>query len=44
MQVQEKNENYKKLIMDEIKNKSGYQTIDEEFEYDFQEANKNGKI
>ena len=44
MQVQEKNENYKKIIMDKIKNKSGYQTIDEEFEYDFQEANKNGKI
>ena len=44
MQVQEKNENYKKIIMDEIKNKSGYQTIDEEFEYDFQEANKNGKM
>ena len=44
MQVQEKNENYKKIIIDEIKNKSGYQTIDEEFEYDFQEANKNGKM
>ena len=44
MQVQEKNENYKKLIMDEIKNKSGYQTIDEEFEYDFQEVNKNSKM
>ena len=44
MQVQEKNENYKKLIIDEIKNKSGYQTTDEEFEYDFQEANKKGKM
>jgi len=44
MQVQEKNEKYKKIIMDAVKNKKGYQTIDEEFDYDFQEANKNGKM
>ena len=43
MLVQEKNEKYKNLIEEKIKNKSGYQTIDEEFEYDFENL-KNDKL
>jgi len=35
MLVQEKNEKYKTIIEEKIKKKEGYQTIDEEFEYDF---------
>ena len=34
LRVQEKNENYKKLIEEKIKTKSGYQTIDEELDYE----------
>ena len=40
MQVQEKNEKYKNLIEDKIRNNIGYQTIDDEFEYHFSEDNK----
>ena len=40
MQVQEKNEKYKNLIEDKIKNNNGYQTIDDKFEYNFSEYNK----
>ena len=40
MMVQEKNEKYKKIIEEKIKNKSGYHTIDEEFEYDFEKSQK----
>ena len=43
MIVQEKNEKYKSLIEERMKDKSGYQTIDEEFEYDF-ENKKNNKL
>ena len=43
MLVQEKNEKFKNLIEENMKNKSGYQTIDEEFEYDF-ENKKNDKL
>ena len=35
MLVQEKNEKYKILIEEKMKNKEGYKTIDEEFQYDF---------
>ena len=41
--VQEKNENYKKLIEEKIKTKSGYQTIDEEFDYEFEKEKKDDK-
>ena len=40
--VEEKNEKYKNKIEEKMKDKSGYQTIDEEFEYDF-EKKKHGK-
>jgi hypothetical protein len=40
MIVQENNEKYKKIIEEKIKNKSGYHTIDEEFEYDFEKNQK----
>ena len=40
MIVQENNEKYKKIIEEKIKNKSGYHTIDEEFEYDFEKSQK----
>ncbi len=40
MMVQEKNEKYKKIIEEKIKNKTGYHTIDEEFEYDFEKNQK----
>ena len=43
MLVQEKNEKYKNLIEEKMKNKTGYQTIDEEFQYDF-DTKKNDKI
>ena len=43
MLVQEKNEKYKNLIEEKMKNKTGYQTIDEEFQYDFGNK-KNDKI
>ena len=43
MLVQEKNEKYKNLIEEKMKNKTGYQTIDEEFQYDF-DNKKNDKI
>ena len=43
MLVQEKNENYKNIIEDKIKNKSGYKTIDEEFEYEFEKNEKGSK-
>ena len=43
MLVQEKNDKYKNLIEEKIKSKSGYQTIDEEFEYDFEEK-KNSNL
>ena len=42
MLVQEKNEKYKNLIEEKMKNKTGYQTIDEEFQYDF-DNKKNSK-
>ena len=42
MVVQEKNEKYKNIIEERIKNKSGYQTIEDEFEFDF-ENKKNNK-
>ena len=34
--VQEKNEKYKKLIEEKIKKNSGYQTIEEDFDFDFE--------
>ena len=40
MLVQEKNEQYKNIIEEKIKNKIGYRTIDEEFEYDFEKNQK----
>ena len=43
LRVQEKNENYKKLIEEKIKTKSGYQTIDEEFDYEFEKEKKDDK-
>ena len=43
LRVQEKNENYKKLIEEKIKTKSGYQTIDEEFDYEFEREKKDDK-
>ena len=43
MLVQEKNEKYKNIIEEKMKNNSGYQTIDEEFEYDFENL-KNDKL
>ena len=43
MLVQEKNEKYKNIIEDKIKNKSGYNTIDEEFEYEFEKKEKGSK-
>ena len=43
MLVQEKNEKYKILIEEKMKNKEGYKTIDEEFQYDF-DNKKNEKI
>ena len=43
LRVQEKNENYKKLIEEKIKTKSGYQTIDEEFDYEFETEKKDDK-
>ena len=44
MLVQEKNEGYKNLIEEKIKNKSGYQTIDEEFEYDFENLKNDNNL
>ena len=41
--VQEKNENYKKLIEEKIKKNSGYQTIDEEFDYEIENEKKDEK-
>ena len=44
--VQEKNEKYKNLIEEKIKKNSGYQTIDEEFDYEIENKkidNKNNK-
>jgi len=41
--VQEKNENYKKLIEEKIKTNSGYQTIDEEFDYEVENEKKDEK-
>ena len=38
--VQEKNEKYKRLIEEKMKDNSGYQTIDEEFEYNFEKHGK----
>ena len=38
--VQEKNEKYKNMIEEKIKKNTGYQTIDEEFDYE----NENKKI
>ena len=43
MLVQEKNEKYKNLIEEKMKDKSEYQTIDEEFQFDF-DNKKNDKI
>jgi hypothetical protein len=43
LRVQEKNENYKKLIEEKIKTKSGYQTIDEEFDYEFEKEKTDDK-
>ena len=43
LRVQEKNENYKKLIEEKIKTKSGYQTIDEEFDYEIEKEKKDDK-
>ena len=43
LRVQEKNENYKKLIEEKIKTNSGYQTIDEEFDYEFEKEKKDDK-
>ena len=43
MVVQEKNENYKKLIEEKIKKNSGYQTIDEEFDYEIENEKKDEK-
>ena len=40
MLVQEKNEKYKILIEEKMKNKEGYKTIDEEFQYDFDNKKK----
>lgn len=40
MQIQEKNEKYKNIIEDKVKHKVGYQTIDEGYDYDFNEDNK----
>ena len=40
--VQEKNEKYKNIIKEKIKKNSGYQTIDEDFDYDI-ENKKNDK-
>ena len=42
MLVQEKNEKYKNIIEEKMRDKSGYRTIDEEFEYNFENKN-NGK-
>ena len=38
--VQEKNEKYKSIIEEKMKDNSGYQTIDEEFEYNFEKHGK----
>ena len=43
LRVQEKNENYKKLIEEKIKTNSGYQTIDEEFDYEIEKEKKDDK-
>ena len=42
MQIQEKNEKYKNIIEDKVKHKVGYQTIDEGYDYNFNEDNKTG--
>ena len=42
MQIQEKNKKYKNIIEDKVKHKVGYQTIDEGYDYNFNEDNKIG--